>query len=320
VKILPESVSLQLDPAKQRFINKRFGSIGSAWIRDFPELIQDCLLQWGLTLIGRAEAGLAVNTVFFGQRGEQACVLKVGLPQPEQLTEIEALGLFSSDQVVNVLAWDEPKRALLMERIQPGLTLRSLLGNPDLDTDLVSYAAPLLVSLQVPAEETCQLPTYQNWLKDGFSPEVLEQAPKLAQYVDLALRLNCGLTDRWNDVFVLHGDLHHDNILKDSLLGWVAIDPKGVIGPRIYDCGRFIHNFIPLAADRGCTSDAVALAAGLILRRCQTLSELSPYPTEDLIAVGFIDLTLASSWSVADGETVNYSLLEAFSYLLQEVT
>jgi streptomycin 6-kinase len=319
VKKLPESVLLELDQAKQRFIKKRFGSFGIAWIRDFPELIQTCLEQWGLTLIGRAEAGLAVNSVFFVQRGEQSCVLKVGLPQPEQLTEIEALGLFSSDQVVNVLAWDEPKRALLMERIQPGLTLRSLLDNPDLDTDLVSYAAPLLMSLQVPAEETCQLPTYQNWLKDGFSPEVLEQAPKLAQYVDLALRLNRRLTDRWNDVFVLHGDLHHDNILKENHLGWVAIDPKGVIGPRIYDCGRFIHNFIPFAADRGCTSEAVALAAGLILRRCQTLSELSRYPTADLIAVGFIDLTLASSWSVADGETVNYSLLQAFSYLLHEV-
>ena len=319
MKKLPESVLLELDQAKQRFIKKRFGSFGIAWIRDFPELIQTCLAQWGLTLIGRAEAGLAVNSVFFVQRGEQSCVLKVGLPQPEQLTEIEALGLFSSDQVVNVLAWDEPKRALLMERIQPGLTLRSLLDNPDLDTDLVSYAAPLLMSLQVPAAETCQLPTYQNWLKDGFSPEVLEQAPKLAQYVDLALRLNRRLTDRWNDVFVLHGDLHHDNILKENHLGWVAIDPKGVIGPRIYDCGRCIHNFLPIAADRGCTSEAVALAAGLILRRCQTLSELSRYPTADLIAVGFIDLTLASSWSVADGETVNYSLLQAFSYLLQEV-
>ena len=258
-------------------------------------------------------------TRFFVQRGEQACVLKLGVPHPEQLTEIESLGLFSSDQVVNVLAWDEPKRALLMERVQPGLTLRSLLDNPDQDTDLVRYAAPLLVSLQVPAEKTCQLSTYQNWLKTGFSPEVLEQAPKLAEYVDLALRLDRGLTDRWKDVFVLHGDLHHDNILKDSHLGWVAIDPKGVIGPGIYDCGRCIHNFLPFAADRGCTSEAVALAAGLILRRCQTLSELSRYPTADLIAVGFIDLTLGSCWSVADGETVNYSLLEAFSYLLKEV-
>ena len=51
-------------------------------------------------------------TRFFVQRGEQACVLKLGVPHPEQLTEIESLGLFSSDQVVNVLAWDEPKRAL----------------------------------------------------------------------------------------------------------------------------------------------------------------------------------------------------------------
>ncbi|WP_373298360.1 aminoglycoside phosphotransferase family protein [Paludibacterium paludis] len=29
---------------------------------------------------------------------------------------------------------------------------------------------------------------------------------------------------------LLHGDLHHDNVLFDSSHGWLAIDPKGVIG------------------------------------------------------------------------------------------
>ena len=33
---------------------------------------------------------------------------------------------------------------------------------------------------------------------------------------------------------VLHGDMHHANVL-DSERGWLAIDPKGLIGDRGYD-------------------------------------------------------------------------------------
>jgi streptomycin 6-kinase len=318
VKKLPNSALLELDPVKQSFIKARFGSAGNSWIRDFPELVQACLGQWGLTLIGRAEAGLEVNTVFFAQRAEHQCVLKVGFPQPEQLTEVEALRLFSSDQVVNVLDWDEPKRALLMERVRPGISLKSRLDNPDLDCQLIDYAAPLLASIQVPVDDHCQLPTYQSWLKRGFEPVTSGQAPRLAAHVELARSLNQALTKTWRDVSVLHGDLHHDNILQDSRHGWIAIDPKGVIGPRIYDCGRFIHNFLPYPMQESVRSRSQVSDADLILKRCQRLSELSNYPVDDLIAVGFIDLTLATCWSFADGDPVNYRSLDAFAYLVKK--
>ncbi|MBT3427488.1 MAG: phosphotransferase [Gammaproteobacteria bacterium] len=317
MKKLPNSALLELDPAKQSFIKARFGRAGINWIRDFPELVQTCQAQWGLALIGRAEAGLEVNTVFYAQRGDQQCVLKIGLPHPEQLTEIEALRLFSSDKVVNVLDWDEPKRALLMERVRPGRSLRSLLDNPELDCELINYAAPLLVSIQVPADNNCQLPTYQNWLKRGFEPVTSGQVPRLAAHVELASSFNRALNRKWRDVSVLHGDLHHDNILQDSRLGWVAIDPKGVVGPRIFDCGRFIHNFLPYPTQEPTRSRSQVSDADLILKRCQRLSELSSYPVDDLIAVGFIDLTLAICWTFADGDPVNYRSLDAFANLLK---
>ena len=40
---------------------------------------------------------------------------------------------------------------------------------------------------------------------------------------------------------LIHGDLHHYNILlsKDS---WLAIDPKGVIGPAAYEVGPLLMN------------------------------------------------------------------------------
>ena len=44
------------------------------------------------------------------------------------------------------------------------------------------------------------------------------------------LRPKLGATQR--DVVVLHGDMHHENVLKFSSRGWPAIDPKGLVGER----------------------------------------------------------------------------------------
>ncbi|GLS33397.1 streptomycin 6-kinase [Mesorhizobium albiziae] len=40
---------------------------------------------------------------------------------------------------------------------------------------------------------------------------------------------------------VLHGDLHHDNILHGER-GWLAIDPKGILGDPGFDAANFLFN------------------------------------------------------------------------------
>ena len=44
----------------------------------------------------------------------------------------------------------------------------------------------------------------------------------------------------------LHGDLHHDNIVG-SQRGWLAIDPKGLVGDPAYEIGNVFRN--PIGAD-----------------------------------------------------------------------
>lgn len=41
---------------------------------------------------------------------------------------------------------------------------------------------------------------------------------------------------------LLHGDLHTENVL-DSGRGWLAIDPKGIVGPREFDYGNLFTNW-----------------------------------------------------------------------------
>lgn len=52
-----------------------------------------------------------------------------------------------------------------------------------------------------------------------------------------------------HDARPLHGDLHHDNILFGPR-GWLAIDPKGVIGDPGFDAANMFYN--PLGRDDLC--------------------------------------------------------------------
>lgn len=44
------------------------------------------------------------------------------------------------------------------------------------------------------------------------------------------------------DPVVLHGDIHHRNILDFGALGWLAIDPWGYVGERAYDYANIVRN------------------------------------------------------------------------------
>ena len=48
---------------------------------------------------------------------------------------------------------------------------------------------------------------------------------------------------------MLHGDLHHFNILRSDAHGWLAIDAKGVVGEPAYETGALLRNPMPAVLD-----------------------------------------------------------------------
>ena len=101
---------------------------------------------------------------------------------------------------------------------------------------------------------------FDRYLKSGhdaIARELVVDAARWFQY----------LAGTQRDVRLLHGDLHHDNVLFDSHRGWVAIDPKGVVGEREYEIGAALRNpgecpalFLPLdTIERRLTRFATAL-------------------------------------------------------------
>ena len=90
-----------------------------------------------------------------------------------------------------------------------------------------------------------------------------------ARGASLAERLLAGQ----QEIRVLHGDIHHYNI-KHSSRGWLAFDPKGVVGERTYDCANalcnpvmpeLVHNETRLLNNAAILADVLELELGRVL-------------------------------------------------------
>jgi streptomycin 6-kinase len=94
------------------------------------------------------------------------------------------------------------------------------------------------------------------------------------------------------DVVVLHGDIHHGNVLDGAGRGWLAIDPKGLHGERAFDYANIFCN-----PDR-----ATATAPGRLARRIDTVSEAAHLDRGRLLKWVIAYAALSAAWCVEDRE------------------
>lgn len=91
---------------------------------------------------------------------------------------------------------------------------------------------------------------------------------------------------------VLHGDLHHDNVLDGEERGWLAIDPKGVYGEWAFEYANLFRN----------PDIATALTPGRMARRVRIVAaETGLEPTRILQWV-LAYAGLGAAWSLEDGK------------------
>jgi streptomycin 6-kinase len=104
---------------------------------------------------------------------------------------------------------------------------------------------------------------------------------------------------------LLHGDLQHYNVLFDNDHGWVAIDPKGVVGELEYEVGAILRN--PVDLPEYYTTPAI------INRRLRTLTDLLNLNHSRALNWSFAQAVLSAIWQVEDGERPSLLLAKTLS-------
>jgi streptomycin 6-kinase len=118
--------------------------------------------------------------------------------------------------------------------------------------------------------------------------------------LNLSASLATFLIDTQRDLFPLHGDLHHSNVVDGGERGWLVIDPRGLIGERAYETANLLGNPWPHGEIVHNTERMNRLAKLFAVRLRLDLNRV--------LAYAFAHAGLAASWDIDDGFDPAYRL------------
>jgi streptomycin 6-kinase len=204
---------------------------------------------------------------------------------------MEALRWFNGQGVVRLLDADPQQGVLLLEHLRPGTPLTRL----EDDEQVTEIAIRTLCQLWRPVSQEHPFPTVAGWAGDlqklrarfaggcgPFPPRLVEQAEGLFKE----------LLQTGSEPVLLHGDIHPQNILRSERQPWLAIDPKGVVGDRLYDAADFLCSLPQLPGD--------VQRKAFVERRLNQLVELLGFDRQAILGWATALAVLSGWWSFED--------------------
>lgn len=279
-------------------IRNTFGEDGKRWLAELPDLLAEVSRRWELTL-GEPFL-LSYNYVCAATRADGTpAVLKIGVPNRELSSEIAALRLYTGEGACRLYESDPEAGMLLLERLLPGTMLCDYAD----DETQTAIAAEVMKRIWRPAPEGEPLIILKSWFDElaGLRPRFGGgTGPFPKGIVEQVERIIPELFAASSPPMLIHGDLHHFNILS-SARGWLAIDPKGVIGPPEYEVGPLLIN--PWDELKG--ADAVRISE----RRIAILAECLDFDRQRIRAWAIAHSVLSAWWDLEEnGAGVEYSI------------
>ena len=178
--------------------------------------------------------------------------------------------------------------ALLLERATgPRLLTAMAHGSKDDEATGILCAVGARLHATRPTQPPTSLVPLEHWFRQLW-PAAAAHGGLYAKSAKAAR----GLLDAPRDVGIVHGDLHHMNVLDFGARGWLAIDPKGLLGERGYDFPHIIMN----------PDIQTAAAPGRVARRVAVISEVAAIDPRRLLAWVVAYAGLSASWTLADGD------------------
>jgi streptomycin 6-kinase len=223
-----------MKPFKQNIINI-YGNQGKNWLTILPALTAELTSKYQLTDL-QPVANMSFNYLVTGLQDKKPIILKLGLNEKALTKEAACLHAFARHGAAEVIA-SEPGM-ILMERANPGTTLKEYF--PDKEQQAITILCQRIQQLH-----TAEIPKQHNFFNLKELLTTLDNDLDIPiDILSKARLLRDDLLVSTNKTVLLHGDLHHENILKHGD-DWLVIDPKGFMGDPVLEVCAFIHNPIP---------------------------------------------------------------------------
>lgn len=188
------------------------------------------LALWTLVPDGEPfHMGLTGSRLLPVRQGDTPAMLKLAASEDERRGS-EIMAWWGGQGAAPVLAWSD--EALLM--------LRGQSRSPaDLAREGRDEAATMILCDTVAAlHRPRPSPPKARPLEELFAALLGAGEPRLQAAKTTAAELIATQSDQR----LMHGDVHHDNVLDFGPLGWLAIDPWGIVGERAYDYANVFRN------------------------------------------------------------------------------
>ena len=279
-----------------RRIHALHGEAGRLWLEGLPALVEHCARRWELK-VGPPFAPLSYNYAApaEGPRGE-CLVLKLGVPTRGLLSEIDALLGFDGCGAARLLDADAARGALLLERLEPGTPLTALCEEDD-EAATAAAAAVMRRLRRAGRRQPHRRPTAADW-GQGFercrAHFLGGTGPFPKKLFEEAESLYSELLSTSAAPILLHGDLHHGNILAAARAPWLAIDPQGVCAEPAYEVGALLRNPLPQLLS---WPDPVRVTE----RRVAQLSDELGFERARVRGWGLAQAVLSAWWTIEDG-------------------
>ena len=221
------------------------------------------------------------------RRGKDSAFLKLATSDEERAGNA-VLRWWDGEGAARALAADGD--AVLLERADDGDELAALArSGPDGDDEATRILCRVGRRLHAAGREP--RPEYlfdlPRWFRDLLSYDGPDPDGMLADAAKTAEEL---LAHPSADV-VLHGDLHHGNVLHFGERGWLAIDPKPLHGDPGFDVANILCN----------PDAAVALRPGRLERTVAIIAAETGMPERRVLAWALAWGARSSLWSEQDG-------------------
>ncbi|MGW2424173.1 aminoglycoside phosphotransferase family protein [Streptomyces sp. NPDC001709] len=237
---------------------------GDDWLARLPEAVEQAVARRELTVERvQVPGGRSSLVVLVRQPDGTPAVLKLAPPRARPESERAALAHWGGLGAVQLLEGDAEDGALLLERLHPDVSVRSL---PEAKALLEAAGTLRRLWVEPPAGPAFETVAERTGRQAAAMRAGAEADPEVAPLVDAALAAREELLAAPPEHRLLHGTFRQSKVLAGERMPWLAVGPDPVVGECAFDLARLVRDRV---------EDLIAAPSGaaVVRRRIKRLAE-----------------------------------------------